>query len=64
MQGVIGVEVETSTDTGGEKAVSTVVKHFAILVAADRMLLHVPKVLLVCKAGTLPKKSRPQSVLT
>ena len=53
--------METSTDTGGEKAVSNA---FSIIVAAVRMLLQVPEVLLVPKAGTLPKKPRPQSVLT
>lgn len=64
MQGVIGFEVGTRTATGGEKAVSTTVLHFTIIVAADRMLLCVLEVLLVHKAGMLPKKPRPQSVLT
>lgn len=60
LQGVTGFEGEMSTDTGGEKAVV----QFAVIVAADRMLLHVPEVLLIHKAGMLPKKPRPQSVLT
>lgn len=60
LQGVTGFEGETSTDTGGEKAVV----QFTVIVAADRMLLHVPEVLLIHKADMLPKKPRPLSVLT
>lgn len=37
---------------------------FAVMVAVDRMLLHVPEVLLIPEAGIQPKKPRPQSVLT